>query len=230
MISSYRNNILICVVTLFTSVFASQKAFALLDFQALYGMKTGKFSGDLDGDDSKAQQMKFAVHINPIPLPMVTFGLGLSFSLDTYDVDSQQGINVVEDSVSIAAPFKDLSGYTLGPEIFLGVNIPGTDLMPYLRMTYGVSLITATSDVSTQATSGGQIVTQDDVDLAMAGTGIHTAIGLGYSPIPLFSILVEYEFGEDTLITPEVNETVTIPELEGKLATTSILIGAQLGI
>ena len=68
--------------TVLAASFASSQAYAILDFQGLCSFsKTASFSGGLDGDDASGTQMKFAAHINPLPLPMITLGVAYSFPL-----------------------------------------------------------------------------------------------------------------------------------------------------
>ena len=169
--------------------------------------------------------MKFAAHINPLPLPMITLGVGLFFSTETYDVDGKQGMNAEVGGVTVLSAFDELTGYSLGPDIFFGVSIPGIDLMPYARVSYALAAITAKGSV----TSGG--ITEKNVEQAMVGTGVHTSIGVSYSPLPLVSILAEYEFGTDTLEVPELTQgDLTTPKVEGEMASTSFLLGVEVGI
>ena len=216
--------------TVLAASFASSQAYAILDFQGLYGFsKTASFSGGLDGDDASGTQMKFAAHINPLPLPMITLGVGLFFSTETYDVDGKQGMNAEVGGVTVLSAFDELTGYSLGPDIFFGVSIPGIDLMPYARVSYALAAITAKGNVS--SVEGGDLVTEENVEQAMVGTGVHTSIGVSYSPLPLVSILAEYEFGTDTLEVPELTQgDLTTPKVEGEMASTSFLLGVEVGI
>ena len=216
--------------TVLAASFASSQAYAILDFQGLYGFsKTASFSGGLDGDDASGTQMKFAAHINPLPLPMITLGVGLFFSTETYDVDGKQGMNAEVGGVTVLSAFDELTGYSLGPDIFFGVSIPGIDLMPYARVSYALAAITAKGNVS--SVEGGDLVTEENVEQAMVGTGVHTSIGVSYSPLPLISILAEYEFGTDTLEVPELTQgDLTTPKVEGEMASTSFLLGVEVGI
>lgn len=208
---------------------SSTSSYALFAIQGLYGQKTAKFSGALDGDDAEGTQMKFAAHIDPLPLPMITLGFGLSFSLIDYDVNGQQGISETVSSTTYAVPFTELTGYAAGPEIFFGVSIPTVDLMPYLRLTYAISAITGKGDVS--VTDGVTIDTETSVDFAMVGAGLNYGIGVAYSPLPLLAILLEYEIAEDDMVTPSVDQgDISVPELEGKISGSSILFGVQFGI
>lgn len=228
MIRSIRN--VVCAAAV-GAVFTSSQAFAFLDVQALVGQKTAEFSGAFyDQNEATSNQLKVAAHINPLPLPMVTFGVGLFFSTENYDVDvTKHGVSTTESGVQISVPFKELTGYSVGPDFFLGFSIPGIDLMPYARMSYAIAAITAKGDATTN--DGTNEFTEADSDFAMVGKGIHTSIGVAYSPLPLISIMAEYEFGEDTMEIPELKEgSVVIPALEGTMKTSSLLLGVEIGI
>ena len=206
----------------------SSQAYGIVDLQAFIGSKTSELSGDLGGDEVSANHFKAAAHINPIPLPFVTLGFGLTAGYETYDDLSNIGLFTTNSGIDYSAPFNELYGYSIGAEVMAGVSLPGIPVEPFIKLAYNVSAITAKADVTTDAS--GLTVSQSDVDFAMGGTGLYTSIGLAFSPIPLVSILAEYEFGETEMETPEITETVTVPELAGNIKSNSILVGVQIGI
>ena len=139
--------------------------------------------------------LKAAAHINPIPLPFVTLGFGLTAGYETYDDLSNIGLFTTNSGIDYSwTSFNELYGYSVGAEVMAGVSLPGIPVEPFIKLAYNVSAITAKADVTTDAS--GLTVSQSDVDFAMGGTGLYTSIGIAFSPIPLVSILAEYEFGE----------------------------------
>lgn len=213
----------------------NSQAFALFDLQALVGSKTAKFGGDVvsEKDEVSAQSMQAAAYVNPIPLPIVTLGFGLGFAYDSYDINDNVAATASSGAVTGAAVFDSLSGFSVGPEVFVGASLPLMDLMPYVKAGYYVSLIGGDADFS--LISGAQTVDQTGKKFGLMGAGIHYAVGLSYSPLPLLSVLVEMSFGDDSLTFPETETEqsgvkLTFPEIEGSNKSSTISLGVNFGI
>ena len=207
----------------------SSQAYAIFGVQGFVGSKTTQMIGDLGGENASANHFKVSAHINPVPLPFITVGLGLTAGYENYEL-SDQGLFATEKGINVDASFTELQGFTVGPELYVGVSIPGIPLEPFAKLAYNVSAITAKADVvTTDVGTGITAPEQKAIDFAMGGVGLYTSIGVAFSPLPLVAILAEYEFGESSMTSPEV-DTVAVPSLEGTVRSDSILLGAQISI
>jgi hypothetical protein len=206
----------------------SHQAFAILDVQASLGSKTGTFTPDSSKAAEKTiggQAFQAAVHFHVLPIPMFTLGVGLGASTFT----SKDKVNVAytgnDTTVASSASLSNITGVSAGPDILFGVSIPATDLMPFLRYNYAINVWKCDADLSVNGVN-------QTFDAALRGSGSHIGLGLAWSPIPLLAVTGEYQMHNDTLSVPEVKTSggITVPKVENKMKSTSILIGAQFNL
>ena len=183
-------------------------ASAIFDVQAMLGQRSGTWvhsesSGNVEKDIS-ASEMRVGLHIDPVPLVPVSFGLGLE--KDTYKSTTDHG-------------FSKLEGLSVQPEVT--VWLPLGDLAPYARVGYAFNAVKGTLAVTTTQPEAKSVV--------LRGAGTHLGLGLKYSLIPTLALLVEYSMGfERVKPVDEITSGTKPPEFDFK--TTGFLAGIQWGL
>lgn len=182
-------------------------ALALIAVDAAVGTRSLKV--DPDGGDSKTfsgTPMRVAVHLDPIPLVPVSFGLGVGI----WTVDGESG-----------SAFTKGGG---GNEISLEVKgwIPFVPIVtPYGRLGYVIS-------------SASNAVLEGDNSLKakyLVG-GTQLALGAEWSPLPLIGVIFEVVTSNLTfaLDNYEIGGQQVSSDADAKVTGTDILVGVSVGI
>lgn len=199
------------LLLLVSGLFVSESSFALIDGQLLVGSKSGKFKVSDTSNNVSGQEIKVAVHVDPIPLVPVAFG---AFVIsDTLEVDD------VSDSVT---------GQEIGLEVMAWVPLGIAGFKPYAKLGYTVLGAYVLEDVATVVDS-----TPVQIDYAYKATGSHLALGLKWSPLPLVGLMLEYDIANISLDPDSVDgvagfDTSALPS--PKLESSTIMLGVEVGI
>ncbi len=202
------------ILTVVIFAIGSTSSFAFIDAQLFVGKRSGTGKSlKLDGSDSKVDGTEIAVagHLDPIPLVPIAFGLSLSTNTLELEKDSY---------------FKDLKGLNAGLEVMAWVPFLG-DFKPYGKLGYIVY---------------GKYIGEGSVTVLNTTTdykglydynGSYLSIGLGYSPLPLISIFLEYNMTMSAKV--KATEFTVDGQKQGTAGsedfnTTAILVGAGVGI
>ncbi len=201
------NRALFCV-----GLMVSTPALAIFDAQVL----VGKRSGDAEDTSDKTKtglegtEIQAAVHIDPIPLVPVAFGLYAA-----------QGNFEFESGTS------KLTGLEVGAQLYAWFPLGIAGLKPYAKL--GFPLYSAfKQDVETAVLTYSSI---------FKATGPHIGFGLGYGlPLLPISLLLEFDMGRQTIKEEEIKVKTTVgtvatpAESEYGWNSTAILFGVQAGL
>jgi hypothetical protein len=191
----------------------STTAFGLIDGTLEVGKRNAKWAQDTDTSNISSQVARAALHLDPIPLVPIGFGLGV-YS-ETWSVSKEdQGLS-------------SLSSYSLVPEIVAW--IPLGDFRPSARVGYSIGTVYAGKASLPSATG------VNTGAMALVGTGLHAAIGMEWNlPIvPLLSLLAHYEYAMENvkLAKDKVgDQDISASYKPVKLTSSAVLIGVKLGI
>jgi hypothetical protein len=186
----------------------STLGYSIIDVEALVGNRTEKIKPQ-NGESSSldAQEMKAAVHIDPIPLVPVAFGIAFT-SLDFKD-----------DSTHFR--FDSLKGTEISAEVKAWLPTP-LDIDPYARLGYtlaGAYKASITGPLN-------QKITQ-----TYKPSGLDLALGINWQPLPLLGILFEIDMRTNDLDAEAVNVAgFNLGGQDATSKTTSYLIGAILDL
>lgn len=198
------------------TILSSHTGFALFDAQALLGPSSmslkGNASSFLTEDASlSGHQTGLVVHLDPIPLVPIGFGLGITIPATVKGDYTSSGTAV---DVSFSGLLIDLQVMAWSPVSLFG-------LTPYGKLGYIVSG-SYKVDFSTALLSGSMVYDS---------TGSIVALGVNYSLLPLIGVLFEFNLR---------NETIKLKELKGGLtgatggtntaSSSNILLGLEVGI
>lgn len=181
----------------------STQAFALFNVQVLGGQRSVKADG-AGSEDVTGSELRFAAHLDPIPL--VPIGFGLAFAQTTFDEDG-----VKTDGTDI----------DLEIEAWLPLEIAG--LVPFAKVGYTVG-----GEYETKANfiAGGP---ESSVKYKPSGASLH--VGIKYEFLLRLGIMAEVEFGSRKLeYDSSSNVPPTFVNEDIDHTSTSFLIGAQAGI
>lgn len=177
-------------------------SYGFFDAQAL----VGKRKGDVGKTSVDGDELTLAVHLDPIPLVPVAFGLSLSH------------VNFSGESDPAKLSFDDIVGQEYVAEVMAWVPIGLFGFKPYGKVGYTVGgnykfkgLVDAGSPPST-----------DPESYTYTPAGTHLSIGLKWSPLPLIGILAEYKMSDQEL------KKSGRPTADYK--TSSLLFGVEVGI
>lgn len=192
----------------------STQGYALFDAQVLYGQRTGKFEVGGVSETLKGNEIKAAAHLSPIPL--VPVGFGLSMSNVTYPDDKG------------AVSFTDFQGLEASAEVTAWVPLPGFNIKPYAKLGYVIYGAYGQDGKTTDVNTG----VEQDVKSVYKPKGTTLALGLSWSPLPLVSVLFEYDTRNLTLSAEEFKvagqKVGKGLDLDNK--TSSLLVGVEVGI
>lgn len=154
-------------------------AWAIVDVQLLLGVQKSsiKFSNDVKDicDNCQSNDIKAAIHVDPLPLIPVAFGLFL-FN-QNYDV----------------SVYKKFYGIQLGPEVMAWMPIPFYNLKVYGKLGYSIYS-------AYQAKITYTILQQEqDISYYYKQQGMHMSAGLKWDPLLLIKGLVELNFYQNKL-------------------------------
>lgn len=147
----------------------SSQAMALISAGLGVGLKNTQFSDDKTTSSLKANEITAYVHVDPIPLIPVSFGLAL-FS-DQYAGDGT---------------FSAMSNFAVAPEV--KAWFPFGDIRPYARASYFVY---------SNYTGKESIFPGQEAKFIYNGLGYRLGVGLTYSILPLIKIFGEYGYSSE---------------------------------
>lgn len=202
------------LIVILASAWSPIPAMAFFDAQVLYGVRNNKIKSTAAGSSTEtinSNEMEAAVHLSPIPLVPVGFGLAASM------------VNFPKDKTSF--PFKDFQGMEGAFEVSAWSPIDLLGVTPYAKLDY--ILYGKYGYDSTDTSTGTAINTKAAYNVS--GNGF--AIGLKWSLLPLIGILVEYNSRQTTLKADSVKidgvEATTKPDV--KASHTALQLGVQVG-
>ena len=187
----------------------SSSAFALFEAQLLLGSRTQNLNYTGMDKAATGSSTKFAFHLDPIPLIPISFGLALESV--TYDV------SVADNGLS------ELSGLHIVPELRVWTpSIAG--ISAYAKLGFSID---ASKGKTTQTVLGEDLST----DVTFVGQSMHIVPGISYSPLPLISLLLEYDMGSGDWKKEGFSLGSVSFEEETKEANSStFFFGASIGI
>lgn len=209
---SRQNFVSSAVMAASSALLLTSQAFAFMDAGLEYGVRNNKWEQDSTSKGISAQTIRASLHLDPIPLVPVGFGLGL-YS-ETWKVsEADHGL-------------KNLSSFSVVPEVTAW--IPLGDLKPFARVGYSV--------LSGYTGKGAIAVGTETVDgsVGYAGAGLHIGAGIEYSVpvVPLLSVIgtVEYSSERLKLAQDKIGDT-EVPGSRKNVTTsgTALLAGVKLG-
>jgi hypothetical protein len=199
------------LVMIFSSLFFSASAFAIIDGQLLVGKGSTEAKATSGSESISSTDVKIAGHVDPIPLVPVAFGLyGLKQEFDSNKSGSHFG-------------FKSFSGMQIGLEVMAWFPLDIKEITPYAKLGYSIyGPYTYKMDQASRS-----------VEIDYSQKGLHLTAGLRWSPLVLISGLLEFDYAKTTL-TPDT------AKIDGQkddinnyksvdLTAMTILIGAQVG-
>jgi hypothetical protein len=200
------------VLALAAGLVWSSSSFALIDAQLEVGQRNATWEQDSTSTKTSSQVLRASVHLDPIPLVPVSFGLG-AYS-ETWKV------NATDHGLT------SLQSFTVTPEVLAW--IPLGDLRPFARLGYSIL-----SGYSGKAALGtGAAATTGT--MALAGSGLHLGAGLEWNipVVPLLSIIggLEYASERVKLAKDKVGDVdVSATYKPINLKSTAILVGVKVG-
>ena len=201
-----------CVLGLMLIGWSAPSA-AFIDAQAEIGARNATWAQDGTSTKVSSQVMRASVHLDPIPLVPVSFGLG-AYS-ETWKVnETDHGLT-------------SLQSYSLTPEVLAW--LPLGDFRPFGRVGYSIlSAYTGKASIQVGAT-------KNTGSMALVGNGLHLAAGLEWNVpmVPLLSIIgsVEYASERVRLAKDKVGDIdISSVYKPITLTSTALLIGAKVGL
>lgn len=197
----------------------SGNAFALVGVEAGVGQRSSKVVYDTPVATGKSKTIKgneyFAnVLFDPIPVVPVAFGLAVQVhSDDRSDVDK----DIIDDTITAAGGQSALwtktasaihAGTYYGPMIKVWAPIPF--VKPYLKYAYLMGKEVTTVDYDIHTTSNSTLIgTSVKGTETSDHTGADLDIGIGYTPIKLINIFLEYSIhsGKSKVVDQSIEET-----------------------
>lgn len=187
-------------------------AMALVDAQVLVGRRWYDFKED--GAKAKgvaSPEVQVAVHVDPIPLVPVAFGLSAT-------AGSPRKEDLGVDQAAVAQVFAEVQAW-----------IPMVPVItPYLRVRYPLQGTLATKSSVTDALTG----LKADYANTYTISGPQVSLGAKVPALPLVKILIEAGRGSETYTSKEVKVAgVTVDSKEkGELPSNTILFGIEVGL
>ncbi len=189
----------------------STPALAIFDATAQYGMLSGSYTSE--GTDAvklkNGSVIRAGLHIDPIPLVPIAFGVYVDKS--TFEI---------EDS-----GYDAIAGLEGGVQLYAWFPISLASLKPYAKISYPLY-------------SKG-LAENDLLSSTFSTSGPHVGFGVGYKLIPGLPVALNLEFdiGKQTMefdateLKTEIAGTVTTSEkTSGDYSTTSIFLGVEVGL
>ena len=198
------------ILAVTSAVAMATPSFALVDGQALYGMRSGDFKTDgADSQKLSGNEMSVAAHVDPIPLVPIAFGA--SFHLITWDHKKLE-------AKSAEATMANLE---------IMAWIPGVPIItPYAKIGYTVL---GAMHVKQDLALGASTV---EVDALYKVSGYNLTVGVNYPVVPFIGILAEVDMGNHT-VKADKNKQAGIEITttgESKASTTAFRVGIQVGL
>lgn len=187
------------------SLLTASPAWAIFNVQVLGGQRSSELDGDGATDTIKGSELRFAAHLDPIPL--VPVGFGLSFAQTDFDK---------KDSAKLTGTDIDLE-----VEAWLPIGIAG--LLPFAKLAY-----TLAGEYETAVDVAGA----DSIKLKYKPSGVNLSVGVKYEILLRLGVMAQVEFGNRQLKFDKAENTggATVTGSDVDQKSTSILLGAQAGI
>lgn len=193
-------------------------AYALIDVQLLVGQRNGSLKTETGDADVAGTDLKAAVHLDPIPL--IPVGFGVYASNATYkDTDSVKSLKGMEFGVEVTA---------WSPVEILGIE-------PYAKLGY--TLVGAYEYKFNAPELFKELNVEDpSLDVKLGASGMRVAAGLKWSPIPLIALMLEVEQSNMKLSVDSIAKAVGLPDSasdvikDADLNSLGIFLGVQVGI
>lgn len=186
------------------SMISASPAFAIFNVQVLGGQRSSTFDGDGDKSDETGSELRFAAHLDPIPLVPVAFGV--SFAQTTFDDIESNGVKGKIDGTDI----------DLEVEAWLPLDIAG--LLPFAKLGYTVAGEYETS------------IDNSNAKLKYKPSGVNLSVGVKYEFLLRLGVLAQVEFGNRKLDFDKAENLPGVTPGDVDQKSTSFLIGAQAGI
>ena len=181
-------------------------AFAFVDGEVAVGSRSGTWKPETGSSANiSSTTIQMAVHLDPIPLVPVSFGLRL--------ISDSYSTTIADHGV------KSLTSQAIVPEVTAW--LPLGSLKPFARLGY-----TAVS-----AYKGTLEILSINAETAYSSTGPRMTAGVEFSPLPFISFTAALEHATEALESKAVT-VGAVPVLATKTAvsTNAILLGAKVGI
>lgn len=183
----------------------ASSAHALISGGLGVGIKNAQISDINNSSTLKANELAAYVHLDPIPLIPIAFGVA-----------------VFSDQYSGDTTFTSLSNVSIVPEI--KAWFPFGNLRPYVRAGYLVY---------SNYTGKETVVGNQEATINYRGLGYRLGAGLTYSILPLIKIFAEVGYSSEeakpkNFTVNDVDQSTNIPNL--KILAQTGLIGVDVGI
>jgi len=196
----------------------STPAMALFDLQLLIGQRSGtlKDTDSGDSDKIKGSEVQLAGHVDPIPLVPVAFGLYLA-NYNMNDIDN--------------ANLKSATGLEGGFQVYAWLPLGIIGVKPYAKLS--LPLYSAIKVDGTVAGELDGVATDFSTSIQAETSGMHLHFGLGWSPIPLVTLLAEANISDQKLKSKEVKvagQKVDGMDFKRDYKSTAFLVGVEIGL
>lgn len=200
------------IMVMLVAICFSSSSLALFDAQVMAGKRSAKLSESGQSETLTGTELKAAVHLSPIPLVPVGFGL----SVVTMDFPNDG------DKIT----FSEFKGSEISLEVTAWSPISLGGLTPYGKLGYMV--VGAYNRKNTVSVAG----LSTDVDYVYKAKGTDIALGVKWTPLILVSALFEVDMRTQTLSVDEIkaggSSITASDDLDYK--GTSFLIGVEVGL
>lgn len=186
----------------------SSPAMAFIGGQLLIGQRTTKFENSSTDKTLKGSEMQASLHLDPIPLIPISFGLKLS------QITFKEKDNYKADGLEIA------------PEVMAWLPIDIANLTFFAKVGYTAYGVYVTES---ETTAVGATV---KYKMAYKPSGTRISVGAIWSPLPLIGVLAEYEITNHKLAFDKIKTGTETDSSKIDLDAngTAILIGARVHI
>ena len=191
-------------------LFCSGYGYSIFDAQLLGGQRTATLTPDGGNKTTiTGNEVQASVHLDPIPLVPIAFGLGVavpSYTKGTTDFT-----------------FDTFKGEELSFEVMGWLPTPGVSISPFIKLGYVFSGTYEAKYKTVLAVDG-------TTTYKVSGTDI--AVGLNWSPLPLLGFLLEVDKRMETLKADKVEIGGLSMAVTGntKNDSLSVLLGVKVGI
>lgn len=193
------------------TLLSASPAFAIFNVQVLGGKRSAEFDVEGAGSDydKTGSELRFAAHLDPIPLVPIAFGL--SFAQTTFE-----DINFAEGLTTPVTGKIDGTDVDLEVEAWLPLDIAG--LLPFAKLAYTIAGEYETS------------IDNTNTKIKYKPSGLNLSVGVKYEFLLRLGVLAQVEFGRRELNFDKSENALGATFNDVSTNTTSFLIGAQAGI
>lgn len=198
------------LIGIILSFLITSPSMALIDAQALVGKRNGTMKLSNEGSkDVSGSEVKLAVHVDPIPLVPIAFGVYMA-TANYDDVGS----------------LKSLKGSEFGAEVMAWLPLGVAGFKPYVKIGY----------TPIGAYTGDYQISNTKVSTAWGASGTRIAGGIKWSPLPLMALMFEVEQASIKLDFDEIKDAANIPEGtslpndDSEISGLGVFLGLEVGI